>query len=318
MDFRGAFASQRTDFYLRFVEPLRVRLEKANLREWIELQADRLAVFGRVGKSIHFGQAYLEALSADVTTIAWEQARAQGRSFGWTADVTLESERANVSQLMLASNKDQRAVLAHELAHTILWKDRTFSRWHEENLLTQDPGIERLADDLARALVLPRSLLADVGLPTLEDLVSGSGPSLLKIIWDSAVPTRLGLTRIVSSLCAGRCLIFCLCVRKPGADLFSRQPSEHMIFAKWIVDIAPVFDQSGDADYVFCDAVALSVALRPKPSCEFSAGSVIERHTLDVIFTKNAQGYLKGFLGAKVMAVDGSDVEENIYLVSLA
>ncbi len=225
------FSADHRQFISRIVQPINARLPNGDIASWVEEQADRLATFGRRRAYVEFSPEYLGQLSASYDAKHYSEISTRGK--GPTGNITFSGEESQV-MVLRARREEMRAIMAHELGHAVLHQSPIVGAVLSEKRLLVDPGIERLADDVARALLFPRTLAKDY---LLTSRSRESWALIPHVARNAAVPYRHAASRLASFI-LGDQVAAIVCYRaatEHQTDLFPTKtgPVERSVSLKW-------------------------------------------------------------------------------------
>lgn len=299
-------------FLERIVRPAHFALEGRQLYEWIEDQADHLSTVDGHRSRCGFGESYKNSFSiAGETVIAYDQNRTL------SAGIRLGHEGHEISVRRVAG-RDRRALIAHELGHALIFNNkRLWSRISRSRLLV-DPLQERLVDDVARSLLVPRKAISQK-LPELTSRPELASSVVAALADYYNVPIRLVLARLLRYLSAGK-----------SAVIYATVPLQRELFAprdlrpanrartKWIIEYTPVLDRNGYF-YPFTDFIPVNKALEPKGRDELpifgQAGEAVDEHTTRLLVRGSDWRRLGKYSNFRTLAL--ADVGEHRHLAIL-
>ncbi|MGV8841079.1 MAG: hypothetical protein ACWA6X_12340 [Bauldia sp.] len=243
------------DFSERIIKPLRAALDGRSIFAWIEGEAERLSRGNRRRAYVSFTDDYRRNLN--VLHSYWEAA--QGSPGSWTASIKMDGS-GHTMRVRPVGAANVRALEAHEFGHALLFSHPKIWKTLQSRTSLVDKAVERLVDDIARALLLPGSLLADFGIDDnflkYTDIDDQAGKwEIVSFLCDNAlVPYRLAISRLAWFAVKGNAAVVSLSLQENAqGSLFETGISTPVVSTDWIM-IYSETSIEGER-YVFSDRV---------------------------------------------------------------
>ncbi|MEX0320029.1 MAG: ImmA/IrrE family metallo-endopeptidase [Ruegeria sp.] len=282
------------------------------MRDWIEGRADYFSQFGRRGNKIVFTSEYLDSLRVQENRIGYSELEHKGRLTEWRASAKLGNKQSTISVLNLKKSANARAIEAHELSHVLLFEHPVLKEIMASSRLLRDPDLERLTDDVARALLLPKRLLYDA-FPVVRTL--GFKPdifsSVLSLCRQVDAPLRLVISRIGSILAQNPTAISCVTIDYPellAVNYDAKKlviPRKSTCTTKWIVEFTPVYHSDGEVTYTFVDALQKRTKLTRRAANDIIINFEIhESIPIDEIVSRKSYDNIRNFARHSLTIID--------------
>ena len=188
-----------------FSRQLSESVECKNIVEWAEVEGSAVGRKGFDGASVRFTPKLLAEIGVDRLIVAQSDTEARVERTGGLTKVYL---RSNLNEL------DSRALLAHEIGHVLLARNKRLSDVIRRQKLEQDPDVEELVDWLAQALLVPQ-----------ENVVRSRSPDMFAAGFSLAarwsVRPRMAFTRLLKFIGRDGDLCFSFSVRVPNRSQMS-------------------------------------------------------------------------------------------------
>jgi hypothetical protein len=261
------------DFARSILQPASEILNGCSLLGWAEDRADELASFGRRVFYIELSGPYLSALGIEKFTRTWNEA-----TRGPVASISLSPSGHKLRLARARQLENDRALIAHELGHALLYSNGDIWRLLSHRGLSSDPYVERLADDIGRILLMPRSLLRDLVPPTLgQSPYSSTLGAIMRYAHTAStsakVPLRIAFSRFLQAFSTKPASLVCIASKfanKGQLELFrygaerkshsSRRTPDNADTAtvvRWIVHFKPHNELGAHLNYPFVDGVRI-------------------------------------------------------------
>lgn len=270
------FAYEHRAFQERVARPARVALSGQHLCDWIEDTAVGLTQANGDCVALHPAAKAAFALK-DVSVRAYE------KNMRWRASIKL-SRAGHELQIMRVQARSHRALIAHELGHALLYNQENLWEKIGKSKLIVDPAQERLVDDIARALLIPRAQLTRT--PEIVDDPVLFSESLRLSVEASGAPVKIAIARVLALNADAPMSVIYVSIPLQG-ELFPSRVLAPMRWAKTksLITYRPWHDRVSGDKYPFLDSIKIEKRLEDKCFSDeltsLPAGSFINRETAE-------------------------------------
>jgi hypothetical protein len=304
-------------FLERVVRPARQVLNGRPLHRWMEDMADELASGSRLWQRPDFGLEYLQALQVT------ELRKVPPGDANWQASIRLDKNGHELSVTNLQA-PNQRALVAHELGHALLYMHQELWASVTKTKLLVDPANERLVDDIARCLLVPRLVISQFA----DDMPI----NLSTNVWNSRIseavcnsvllcnaPVRIVLSRFAQMALNSKSII--LHITAPlQRDFFDDSTSSKRSITRWLINYTPKIDQFTGEMYPFIDFVPIRKSFGSTlfdEISDFKSGDIVHSNLLTKLIPRSLYSELHEYDCVRVLCSFDAYDQRHIALVGM-